>query len=127
MFCRIARQQDPRQFRVGCNYGKYIVVFGNPDIGIQCTCALSFNFVADILYPSFQFLHNRLAFLHGFGRIFLGPLQRYTCYIGQYLPEPVAAIGVEKGIDPFGWVGREATEDEHAKCGEVAVPGGGEF
>lgn len=127
MFCRIARQQDAGQFRMCFNDGEYIVVFGNPDIGIQCTCALSFNFVTDILYPGFQFLHNRIAFLHGFGRIFPGPLQRHTCYIGQYLPEPVAAIGVEKGIDPFGWVGREAAEDERAKCGEVAVPGGVSF
>ncbi len=123
MFCRIARQQDPRQFRVGCNYGKYIVVFGNPDIGIQCTCALSFNFVADILHAGFQFLHNRIAFLHSLGWVFLCPLKRHTRYISKDLPEPVQAIGVIEGIVMFGRVGREAAEDEGAKGGEVAVPG----
>lgn len=124
MFCRIARQQDPGQFRMGVNNGEDIVVLGDSDIGIQCTGPLSFNFVADILHPGFQFFHDGVAFLHRFVRVYFCPLQRHTRYIGQYLPEPVAAIGVEEGIDAFGGMGREAPEDESAECGDVAVPGG---
>lgn len=124
MFSRIARQKDPGQFRMGLNDGKNIVVLGDSDICIQRTGALSFNFVADILYPGFQFLHNRIAFLHGFDRIFPGPLQRHTRYIGQYLPEPVAAIRVKKGVDAFGRMRRETAEDERAEYMDITVPGG---
>ena len=99
------------------------MVFGDFDIRIQGTGPLSFNFVADILHPGFQFLHDRIAFLHGFSWIFLVPLQRQTCNIGQDLPETIAAIGVIEGIVMFGRVGRDAAEDEGAKGGEVAVPG----
>ncbi len=124
MFCRIARQQYPGQFRMGFNDGLDIVVLGDPDIRIQRTGPLSFNFVADVLYPGFQFLHDRITLLHRFGRIKFCPLQRHTRYIGQNLPEPVAAIGVEKGVDAFRGMGWEAAEDEGVHGGEVAVPGG---